>query len=292
MSRFLVLAALWLANMGLMSAVGPIGSHPYLFMAGFGAGVVLMVAMIVAFPVDLHPGTGVLIILLLSAAGRFCFWTFPPDDDIYRYLWEGHIQNFGLNPYLHAPSALRFSLADQALPGLRDAVNHPEFTAVYPPLVLMIFRLLVAVNPDPQLIRGFFLVLDMGTIAVLCGITRFIGIPVARVLYYAANPLSVVYVTGEVHLDVLQVFLMTAGIWGLVTGRERTGFVLLGAAVMSKFLALVVLPFFVNAGNWKKALFALMPVAVVLPFADAGLHLFDSLVTSGLGCTSTMASPA
>lgn len=78
MIRFLLLAALWLSGMVLMSAAGPIGSHPYLFMTGFGIGVLLTVLMVMHFPADLPPGTGFLIILFLGAAGRLCFWTFPP----------------------------------------------------------------------------------------------------------------------------------------------------------------------------------------------------------------------
>ena len=26
-------------------------------------------------------------------------------DDVYRYLWDGHVQLSGINPYLHAPAA-------------------------------------------------------------------------------------------------------------------------------------------------------------------------------------------
>jgi hypothetical protein len=70
-----------------------------------------------------------------------------PGDDIWRYLWEGHIQNHGFNPYLIAPSASElipfrldafgldtfgldaFGLDTSGLDGWSQ-INHPDHAAI------------------------------------------------------------------------------------------------------------------------------------------------------------------
>ena len=67
-----------------------------------------------------------------------------PSDDLYRYLWEGRIQIAGHNPYTIAPD-------DPELASLRDAdwqhINHPDYTAIYPPLAQMTFFAIAHVTP-------------------------------------------------------------------------------------------------------------------------------------------------
>jgi len=59
------------------------------------------------------------------------------DDDIWRYLWDGHVWAGGVNPYRFAPQ-------DPAVDGLSDgsgvwndirhSVNHASTPTIYPPL--------------------------------------------------------------------------------------------------------------------------------------------------------------
>ncbi|MEM9862802.1 MAG: hypothetical protein AAF938_14360, partial [Myxococcota bacterium] len=59
-------------------------------------------------------------------------------DDVYRYLWDGHVLLSGVDPYAHAP-------ASPPLAGLRDAdwarINHPVLATIYPPLAQGLFAL-------------------------------------------------------------------------------------------------------------------------------------------------------
>lgn len=79
----------------------------------------------------------------VAIAARAVHWGALPllSDDVYRYLWEGTLLNAGGNPFLTAPAAVR---------GLDDAlaarVNHPEITAIYPPIAQLGFRLLDAIG--------------------------------------------------------------------------------------------------------------------------------------------------
>ena len=62
-------------------------------------------------------------------------------DDVWRYLWDGHVQTWGINPYQHAP-------ADFALTGLRTdfwpRINHPEVPSIYPHAAQLVFGVCAA----------------------------------------------------------------------------------------------------------------------------------------------------
>jgi len=65
-----------------------------------------------------------------------CVWL-PPDlsTDHHRYLWEGYVLRQGMSPYRHAPVEL-FDALEHPSEGL---INHPEYTAIYPPLAQYVF---------------------------------------------------------------------------------------------------------------------------------------------------------
>ena len=77
-----------------------------------------------------------------AIAPRLILLAMHPGDDIWRYLWEGYIQNHGFNPYLTVPSA------PELIPLRTDAfnldgwsqINHPDHAAIYPPVALLGFR--------------------------------------------------------------------------------------------------------------------------------------------------------
>ena len=64
-----------------------------------------------------------------------------PGDDMWRYRWDGMVQNAGFNPYALAPEA-------DELRGLRGEVwrnvQHQSVTSIYPPITQLGFRLIEA----------------------------------------------------------------------------------------------------------------------------------------------------
>ncbi len=96
---------------------------------------------------------------LLAIAPRLVLLAMYPGDDIWRYLWKGHIQNLGFNPYLLPPNA------EVLLPFRFDwwaEINHPEMAAVYPPVAQLWFRLLAAIAPSALLFKSTFVAADLG----------------------------------------------------------------------------------------------------------------------------------
>ena len=201
----------------------------------------------------------------------------PPvlSGDVYRYVWEGRVQGSGVNPYVHAP-------ADPALAALRDAdwgrINHPELTAIYPPLAQLVFRGLAACG-GVTWFKTAFVLLDLGVIALLGAALRRRGAPLAPLALYAWNPLPVIEVAGSGHMEPLALlFLVAAVAWA--PSRPARAWLALGCCIVVKFAGVVVAPLVARARlprPWVLGVTVLGMIAFTLPYADAGGALFASL---------------
>jgi len=275
---FVALCLGWAADMAALAAIGPLGRHAAASMALYGGGFVLLVFMVRSFPAHLKTPHALSLILGLGIAARSAFLFFPPNTDIYRYIWEGVVQNHGFNPYLLPPNdpALTF-LAQGDLGRIWQDLNHKAFAAVYPPAALMLFRLLAWISPTPLFFKAAFLLLDIGVMTVLAALLRARRLPAERLLLYAGNPLAVVFVSGEGHLDVLQIFFLLVGLFFWNQKSSAGGYLFLGLAVMSKYLALAAVPFFWRRRCGWRLLALFVPAALFIPYLSAGAALFESL---------------
>ncbi|MEO0771021.1 MAG: hypothetical protein AAFY72_16635 [Cyanobacteria bacterium J06649_4] len=138
---------------------------------------------------------------LVTLVPRLVLLAMHPGDDIWRYLWEGHIQNLGFNPYLIAPDAV------ELLPFRFDwwwQMNHPHLPAIYPPVTQLGFRLLAAmatpflgkIAPSVLLFKSAFVAADLSICWLLS--RRFGHL---NTLLYAWNPLVIYSFAGGGHYD-------------------------------------------------------------------------------------------
>ncbi|MEM9772774.1 MAG: glycosyltransferase family 2 protein, partial [Cyanobacteria bacterium P01_D01_bin.73] len=81
-----------------------------------------------------------------------------PGNDIWRYLWEGYIQNLGFNPFALPPDApVLIPYRTEWWP----LMNHLHVSAIYPPLTQWGFRLLSAITPSVLLFKSTFIAADL-----------------------------------------------------------------------------------------------------------------------------------
>ena len=277
--KFAFLCALWLLDMAALAAVGPLGRLLPAAMLLYGLGFVLLIALVRTFPETLKAPRAWAVVLALGIAARLLFLPYPPGNDIYRYIWEGHVQNHGVNPYLQPPeSPVLDPLAQGGLSTIREKVNHPWMTAIYPPGALLLFRLLAWTSPTVLFFKSVLLLCDIGVMLLLVPLLKARGLPAARLLFYAANPLVILFVAGEGHLDVLQVFFLVLACL-LLSERRRvvSGSIALGLAVVSKYIAGAALPFLLRREARWRNLAVLAPLLLYLPFLEAGEGVFSSL---------------
>ncbi len=282
MTSFCILVGLWLLDMAALAAIGPLGHQLPLAMILYALGFVLLIALVRCFPARLNPQHAWLLVVALGVAARLLFLPYPPGNDIFRYIWEGHVQNHGINPYLVAPDNPALDhLAQGGLDAIRDGVNHAWLTAAYPPAALLLFRLMAWVSPSIFFFKAVLMLFDLGVMAVLMRLLAARGLPASRLLFYAANPLVIVFTAGQGHLDVIQAFFVCLAFLLLAQRRTVAGGVSLGLAVMSKYLSAVALPFLLKPEYRWKNLAVLIPLLLYLSFLSAGGGIFNSLFFFG-----------
>lgn len=216
-------------------------------------------------------------IAVAAVIARSLFIGVPPwlSDDVYRYLAEGHALNAGENPFIVPPSAST-SISD----ALRERVNHPELTTLYPPIALLWFRLLDLVSGSvvgAQALTGLCDLLTVGAVLKLAG-RRW-------ALLYAVHPLGPIEAAMGAHIDTLAVALTA---WAAVFAQERprwTGALLaLGAGV--KLLPAALIPVAMRRAGYRPVVIgglagAAIATAALTPVLDAGWQLFTTLQTYG-----------
>jgi len=129
----------------------------------------------------------------VAIATRLLLLPMEPGDDVWRYLWEGHIQNLGFSPYHFAPNAPELALYR---PDWWSQINHPDVSAIYPPITELGFRWLAAIAPNLYLFKLAFTLADLLVCGLLC---RRFGH--AQATLYAWNPMIIYAFAGGAHYD-------------------------------------------------------------------------------------------
>ncbi|TGL53609.1 hypothetical protein EHQ59_08285, partial [Leptospira kemamanensis] len=82
-------------------------------------------------------------IFLLGFCFRILCFFLPPfwEDDWARYLWEGNLIRNGISPYEVAPHHFFNQTFDDVTTEILSQINHPEWTTIYSPFVLLYFAL-------------------------------------------------------------------------------------------------------------------------------------------------------
>ncbi len=269
----------WFAVMVALAVTGPVGRKPVLAMSLYGAAFLLMAGMARSFPAKMTRRQGFGIVLAIGIAARLLFFSYPPGNDLFRYIWEGAVQAAGFNPYVYAPdhpSLAALAAGDRS--AIHSRINNPSLPAIYAPVGELLFRLLYRISPSIWAFKGAMLAFEVGTLVFLSLLLERKGFHPARLLLYAANPLAILFLAGEGHIDSFQVFLLTAAVYFLAAGREGRGAFLLGAACLVKYLPAVLVPFWLlrGEGSWRKLLF-LLPFSAFLRFAFEGGGVTGSL---------------
>lgn len=224
-------------------------------------------------------------LVLVGIVLRLAFVPQPVSDDVFRYAWEGRMQLQGVNPYIEAPATFAETHAGEPL---FDGINHKDLPAAYPPVTMLTFRgmawlsqFFIAEPMDVaglRLLKLWIMILDMGALCVLALLLRREQLPAHLLMLYAWNPLVLLFVAGEGHFDGLQVLWLSLALLLLRHSRHAwLGFMALGAAVLTKFFAILAVPFLITRGNWRWTPFLALPLLCYLPFL--GDSTFSSLLT-------------
>ena len=162
------------------------------------------------------------------------------DDDHWRYLWDGHVGASGVEPYAFAPDDPRLdALAPETgvWQEIRQSVNHPWLTTIYPPLTQLAFRALHAIAPGSVVaLKLLWIAIDLLTMLLVGKTLIRVGRPTSLLLLYAWNPLLIKSTAGSAHFDgivALGVALLMCGIVSVRRPAIAAGWIVAVAAKLT-----------------------------------------------------------
>ncbi|MCX6545256.1 MAG: glycosyltransferase family 87 protein [Acidobacteria bacterium] len=264
-------------------------------------GVALAATMAVAARLDVRRDTGIVLVLaaVASAIYLFAMWLIsrgrvpgraglwvclalavlcraplvPADptlsDDIYRYIWDGRAQAFGVNPYQAVP-------ADPALDFLHTdttrKMNHPGQPTMYPPFAEWVFRGIAAIDQSVIAFKLTFVLLDLIIIFLVMRWLVASGRSAWLVLVYAWNPLVILEIAGSGHLDVVGAALLMVSFLALSNRMGWLAAIAFVAAIELKFVPIVLAPLFWRRIRVRDAVIAAgFGLLLALPFTGGTL---------------------
>jgi hypothetical protein len=202
-------------------------------------------------------------------------------DDVYRYLWEGHLLSEGVSPW-------EYAINDPALDAreidARGLANNPGLSSPYLPTAHAVFGAAALVAPSVPLTMQVVMVgAELAAAVLLASLLTAVGADRRRILLWLWNPLVVLEVAHGAHLDAVMLLLTAAALVATFHPRAHNhpaaGWaapVLLALATLTRPLpALVALVLFWTWSWRQRITFAAVAGGIVgLAGAWTGLGLF------------------
>jgi rSAM/selenodomain-associated transferase 1 len=204
----------------------------------------------------------------------------PPllSDDLYRYLWDGRIEDAGFNPFAHAP-------ADDALRSLRDSAIYPHIdkkdyaVSIYPPVAQAIFAATAVLSDSVVAIKLAMVAFEAAAVAaILCLLDRM-NKSRALVVGYLWHPAALWEIANNAHVDAAMMCLVfVAFAAGVSKGRSYLAGALLALAALVKPTGALALPAIWRPFDVKLPAFVLGVVLLCYtPFLSVGKGVFGFL---------------
>lgn len=162
-------------------------------------------------------------------------------DDVYRYLWDGHVLSNGVNPYSYAIDSPALDRLD--IP-IRALANNTNLSSPYLPTLQLLFAALSLFAPsDPLVIQLVMTGFDIGAAWLIYRLLSAADLPTTRVALYLWNPLVIVESAHGAHFDALMTFLLLAAVLAAVRpARSATSPLFLALATLTRPIPGLVAP--------------------------------------------------
>ena len=202
-------------------------------------------------------------VVLVALALRMAVLPVTPtlSDDVYRYAWEGKVLAHGEDPWRHAPSSAELAPLRDTM--VHPFVNHPDLSAIYPPLAELGFMLVARISYTLLAFKLWILLHDLALCLVLAWWCARRGGSAWDALVYAWNPLVVSEYAGGAHHDPTGILWLVLALAWAERSQVRSAIAAL-AAIMVKLVALPAWPFLMRAWSKRVRVFATLALAACL----------------------------
>lgn len=220
--------------------------------------------------------------MLLRVA--YLFATPALSDDVFRYLWDGHLTLQGISPYLFPPQ----ERPDAGPEILFNLMNSRPYHSIYPPVLQGVFAVAAKCGGDSVLagiiaLRGMVLMAELVTMLLIAKLLTVWKMELRNVMLYALNPVVIAEFAGNLHGEAFMLPLLLAALLLLSHGRWQWAALPFAGAVAVKLLPLMFLPFLPKRIGWGRAIafggmVAVLVAGMYLPFRTETL-ITDTLET-------------
>ena len=144
------------------------------------------------------------IILAVAVACRLV--TLYPDpflsSDVYRYVWDGIVQNAHISPYRYVPGDPTLTFLRAPNQEIFDNINRRDYAhTIYPPAAQALFAIIAFISPTLTFMKTAMVLFEGLTMYALVTLLRYIGVRRERTLLYAWCPILIWEIAGSGHLD-------------------------------------------------------------------------------------------
>ena len=186
--------------------------------------------------------------LYLGIALRFLMiFAFPNlSDDIYRFIWDGHLLNLGYDPFEQVPS---YYIQNQLEPtvlttALFEQLNSPDYFSVYPPFAQLIFKLGSSISAGDiytfsMVLKALIFAAETCTIFLLIKLLKHWDLRKEKILLYSLNPLIIIELGGNMHFEAFMICFFVAAIYLLSKQRIVLAAMLMSGSIAAKLLTLI-----------------------------------------------------
>ena len=195
-------------------------------------------------------------------------------QDIYRFLWDGHLVAQGISPYLFIPEQLITTeqwlesvpenaswLIDKM--GPLSAGNHSN----YPPITQWIFALghwlqIKSITGQIAVLRLTIILADLLLFFVGRLLLNKLSLNPKYINWYFLNPFVILELTGNLHFEAFIALCLVVCLWLLIRGAYLWAGIALGVGVGIKLIPLMFVPLIAAyllsqnqwmSQNWSKA---------------------------------------
>ena len=233
----------------------------FIFLISIYSSLFLIYFYFLKYPDNLNFKTAIFAGLLFRGVLLFSFPSLS--DDIYRFMWDGRIQQSGINPFDYTPRQLLALHPDTYLISLFPDLNSPDYYSVYPQILQVIFRITVEIAGENTLIAAFIfkfiiLIFEAGTIYLLFQIFKINKLNPKLIYIYVLNPLVIIELTGNIHFEALMIFFLLLTAFLIQQNKHKLSIAALVLAIQAKLIPAILIPLLIKeSGFWKTFFYGL-----------------------------------
>lgn len=193
-------------------------------------------------------------LIALAVLFRIIFLFADPglSDNCYRLIWDGMLLSRGFNPYIDIPAnlvehaeILKISYSYD----LFELMNSKVLYSNSPPLSIYLSFFIVLFAPPTVmgkifLLRLVLLVFDIAIIILGIRLLEKLKQSTSLILLYALNPLVIIEVAGNLHIEVIMLFFFLLSIYFLIRGNLFASAIFFSLAVCIKLVVILFLPLY------------------------------------------------